>query len=391
MALLDTASLIVTPNGYKASKLYSIVPSDGTGDMAFSRTGNTATRVNSSGLIEGVNANIPRLDYTDGTCPKLLLEPQRTNLLTYSNNFDNADWVKGAITVTSSSGSSPDGTNNAFLIDATNNNGNIKEIKTVTSSTAYVFSFYAKRGTATNHKYSIYNQTGASEIIAPTSYYSQTNSSTWVRIIIPFTTPVGCTSVAVYTHRDSLATGTTLIYGAQLEAGTFATSYIPTTTASVTRNGDISNNVNLQTNSILGTTANTYFFDYTCPTESRAAAFFTTLHLSSVASNSLAMSMGSSSYSIRVYNGGTLLLNYTFPTNPINIKCALVYSISAGTLKIFLNGSLINTVTGLSFANYSNLTLNDANSASISARYLLNKLAIWKTALSDSECVTLTT
>ena len=52
MNLLDTASLVVTPNGYKASKLYSIIPSDGTGDMTFARTGDTATRVNSSGLIE---------------------------------------------------------------------------------------------------------------------------------------------------------------------------------------------------------------------------------------------------------------------------------------------------------------------------------------------------
>jgi hypothetical protein len=88
MNLLDTASLVVTPNGYKASKLYSIVPSDGTGDMTFARTGDTATRVNSSGLIESVTANKPRLDYLDSTCPKLLLEPQRTNLLTYSSDFD---------------------------------------------------------------------------------------------------------------------------------------------------------------------------------------------------------------------------------------------------------------------------------------------------------------
>ena len=51
MSLLDTASLIVTPNGYKEGKLYSVIPSDGSGDMSVTRA-TTATRVNSAGLVE---------------------------------------------------------------------------------------------------------------------------------------------------------------------------------------------------------------------------------------------------------------------------------------------------------------------------------------------------
>jgi hypothetical protein len=71
MSLLDTASLIVTPNGYKEGKLYSVIPSDGSGDMSVVRA-TTATRVNSAGLIE--------------------LVPY--NLVNYSEQFDNAAWVK---------------------------------------------------------------------------------------------------------------------------------------------------------------------------------------------------------------------------------------------------------------------------------------------------------
>ena len=71
MSLLDKASLIVTPNAYKENKLYSVVPSSGAGDMDVVRA-TTATRVNSAGLIEVV----PR------------------NLLTYSEQFDNAAWSK---------------------------------------------------------------------------------------------------------------------------------------------------------------------------------------------------------------------------------------------------------------------------------------------------------
>jgi hypothetical protein len=79
MSVYDDASLVLIPSGYKASKLYSVVPSDGTGDLSFSRS-TTATRINENGVRETVSINVPRIDFTGGGCGKLLLEPQRTNL-----------------------------------------------------------------------------------------------------------------------------------------------------------------------------------------------------------------------------------------------------------------------------------------------------------------------
>ena len=79
MSVLDQASLVLIPSGYKSGKLYSVVPSDGSGDLTFTRS-TTATRVNESGLIETVGINVPRIDFTGGGCGKLLIEPQRTNL-----------------------------------------------------------------------------------------------------------------------------------------------------------------------------------------------------------------------------------------------------------------------------------------------------------------------
>jgi hypothetical protein len=90
MSLLDKASLIVTPNAYKESKLYSVVPSSGAGDMDVVRA-TTATRVNSAGLIEVV----PR------------------NLLTYSNTFSNANWFKNNGTISGTLYSNPSGVVNA--------------------------------------------------------------------------------------------------------------------------------------------------------------------------------------------------------------------------------------------------------------------------------------
>ena len=80
-------SIAMIPSGYKASKLYSVLPTDGTGDFTTTRA-SIATRVNENGLIEEVASNVPRLDYSDGGCPSLLLEPQRTNLNTFSDPTD---------------------------------------------------------------------------------------------------------------------------------------------------------------------------------------------------------------------------------------------------------------------------------------------------------------
>ena len=99
MSLLDKASLIVTPNAYEESKLYSVIPNTTLGDMDVVRA-TTATRVNSAGLIEVV----PR------------------NLLTYSNTFSNAAWIKNSCTISANSIVSPDGIQNS------SNNCNKNEI-----------------------------------------------------------------------------------------------------------------------------------------------------------------------------------------------------------------------------------------------------------------------
>lgn len=77
--LFDSASLVITPNGVKTSKLYAIKPTDGTGDLTVIRA-TTATRVDENGNIVDVPANVARIDYSKGQ-PAILVEPQRTNLV----------------------------------------------------------------------------------------------------------------------------------------------------------------------------------------------------------------------------------------------------------------------------------------------------------------------
>jgi hypothetical protein len=79
MNLYDKASLIITPNAYKVSKMFSLKPTSGAGDFALARASN-ASRINSVGALESMANNVPRLNYPISGCPSWLFEPQRTNI-----------------------------------------------------------------------------------------------------------------------------------------------------------------------------------------------------------------------------------------------------------------------------------------------------------------------
>jgi len=152
------------------------------------------------------------------------------NLLTYSEDFSNVIWSKfGGISVSSNTTTAPDGTLTADTATITTANSHaLTQAVTVLANTQYTFSFYVLRGTATDLKYSVYNNTGAADIVASTSYYSQTSASTWTRISVTFTTPSGCTTASVYPIRDSASTGTAFVWGAQVERGSATSLYYPT-------------------------------------------------------------------------------------------------------------------------------------------------------------------
>ena len=261
-------SLALIPSGVKASKVYSVLPTNGTGDFDFTRSGN-ATRVNSEGLIELVTTNVPRLNYPliDGVvsgCPSLLLEPSRTNLVTFSEQFDNAGWTKQGLTITANSAVSPDGYTNADLLDdgtSASTQHWFFQGTTLANSTTYTLSLYAKYVSRQNMIINIFN--GASSqyvnyniqngtIVGSTGDVTASITSVgngWYRLTYTRTMAASGGS----NHRIGLADDTgsetytgsnkqTLIYGCQIEAGTYATSYIPTTTTTATRSAETCNN-----------------------------------------------------------------------------------------------------------------------------------------------------
>jgi hypothetical protein len=234
--------------------------------ITFTRA-SSATRTNSAGLIESVASDVPRFDYDPVTlAPKgLLIEEQRTNLLTYSEQFDDAAWVKNNVTVTPNTSAAPNGSLTADAVVATPAlTSHYVDTSAVSfiSGTPYTQSAYVKLLGPAGYRFRLRFNSVAFTVITSADFDLTTGTVTSTSgAITASTTAVGngwyrCSATATATATVSSdllmmlvsTTGSQSfsgddvsgydIWGAQLEAGAFATSYIPTVESQVTRAAD---------------------------------------------------------------------------------------------------------------------------------------------------------
>ena len=199
--------------------------------------GSTATRINKEGLIETVGSGEPRIDYKDDSKGALLLEPSRTNLVTYSEDF--SQWTNqssgtgSAPIITLNNIISPDGTQNADKIVFNKGTGVSTSDLSIISSNSFTsqtntVSFYIKADSP--QKIVVRNSTNWQLIDVTTEWQRISKTDNGGGVQIGLRDGYGISGVP--------DTATIYLWGAQAEASSYATSYIPTQGTAQTRLAD---------------------------------------------------------------------------------------------------------------------------------------------------------
>jgi len=337
----------------------------------------TTTTTGTAGILE----DTPRFDYSNGaSCPSLLLEGSRTNVIGQSEYFGGSYWTKSGANVVSGF-TSPEGLSNAYKLVATSNNGFIlKQDYPIVANAYYTNSIYLKR------------VQGLGQVTMRTvnnSIVNITLTNEWQR----FEASGISDSSTVFTHQIGLATAgdEIMIFGAQCEQGSYATSYIPnhSGTGTITRAADVLDGAG---------DVNTF-------NHSQGVLFLDVENVN--ATSAISISDDSSSNFIQIYldntslnpiryrasSGGTSQFDTSFAysldvSQPF--KIALRYS--TNNFSIWINGVKANEVlSGSTPVGLSTIEFYNIFGAGTKFDGKLKQILTFNTALSDADLATLTT
>ena len=356
-----------------------------------------------AGLLE----DEPRLDYSGGaTCPSLLLEPSRTQLIGQTEYY-NTYWSLARATINDNDTTSPEGKDNASALVENNTLGShplYKENISVNSSASYTLSVFIKKGSRdyfrinpTNGGSSVYFNINTGVVHSGTGKI-ESYGNDWFRCSTTWTTtgtnqavyiePSLDGSSASYLGNGSIAT---YIYGIQLEEGSYPTSYIPnhSGTGSVTRSRDQADNSSL--NPILGNGNISVMYDFIYDVVGREGSGQIFLLYSG--NNSLGIKgTQPTDRRLQLFSYGDFSGTIGFNEDvPYQTRHKVVFRVTGEVVELFYNGVKQNNTIDASALggvyNWSRIKLDPTNAILAG----LNQLAVFPTALTDSECIKLTT
>jgi molybdopterin-binding protein len=429
--LPSTPSLLIVPQFYKAGNLYQDVPpfvaEDSTMRFTVTRA-TTATRVNSSGLIASVASGVPRIDWLGQSCPALLVEPSGTNFARWVNQMTAQDTptASGGMTITTGSTDflAPDGTSGSitkYVGGAASGTSQYAYYSgggiTVTASGQHTFSLFVKRG-ATNPLtfcalgienyaggsgtiYSYFNLASGTALTAGASVQDYGNG--WYRLsTAPYTLAAGdLTGTLTFFMAEGNgdlswpASGalnlTAYTWGAQLETGSVATTYIPTTSGAVSRAADVISASGALVSGLIGQTEGTIYAEVDVRNWTASGRV-------------LAISDGTSDARVVIQVGANRTLqavvtaasgevaNIATASGQVNgiYKCAVAYA--SGDFAFYVNANQIGTDSSGAVPACNNVALGKIET-SASTNFLNDRIraaALYTTRLSNAQLAELT-
>jgi hypothetical protein len=335
--------------------------------------------------------NVPRLTYQNGGggCPSLLLEKQSTNYFPYSQSV--ADWYEpdDGVTLTSNTTDtvSPDGTYNASKITIV---GGSQRNYQITNSVSGVgtFSAYVKAGTSST--LALYTSSASLLIgynLSTLAVTQTTGTGTmtsvgngWYRITA--TNTLGANEVLQVLYTGN-ANETIYIWGFQVEASSYPTSYIPTTSASATRVADVATKTGIS--SLIGQTEGVLFADVDFKANTGEVGII--IEVNSGASNQRVLIYYSSTTILCFANAG--VFSYSQNTSE-RLKIAFAYK--SGDSALYVNGvQKAVSSSSLTYSGLSQLNIGSNYAFGQPTNSPTNQAALFKTRLTNAELASLTT
>ncbi len=388
--------------------------------VTFTRA-STATFVGSNGLIQTAAINAPRFDYDPVTLAAkgLLIEEQRTNLVTYSEQLDNVVWVKTAASVSANVTTAPDGLTTADNLIPSTASGvhSVRAVSaSVTAGATVTASIYAKAAGYGNFVYRVGNASGTAAFQVAVNITSGTigvpsafgtgatvasatitaSGNGWYRITLTGAI-TGLLAYAndVFVANSSGATsfagnGTSGIYlwGGQMEAASFATSYIPTVASTVIRSADVATMTGTNFSSWYNQTEGTFVASFQNVVDTVGGGKVVFSANDGTNNNRIAMITTSALVEGRIVVGGVA-------TNPAqraitpNAVAKSAIGAAAGNAAQFTNGVLNSQVTPSSIPTVNRLEIG-ANLASTFLNGHIRQISYYNTRLLNSQLQTLT-
>jgi hypothetical protein len=344
----------------------------------------TGTFVNSSGLIQSAAINVPRFDHDPLTltCKGLLIETTRSNLLRWSNpDVDNSAGVwgysAGGQVIRMGTTFAPDGVSAAPIYQHQFTSfAYVGQSVTLTAGVAYTYSCWAKRTagvSTTGNLLAVYSGSTGS-IVLPV--VGSGVSGDWQRFSFSFT-PVVTDSFLILLGSDQGNGSDFAYWGAQVEAGAFPSSHIPTTSATATRSADVCSISNYGFNPNGGTIAIEF--------DTAATGDFCPVHLGSPSNGTPHIQRSGSFYAANFGRAGSVI-NNSAASYPGSAKAA--YGYKAGNSAFSVNGVLVSNSDPNAFFNNGLALIGSSGAAYLNGR--ISRLRYYRTRLPNSALQALT-
>lgn len=357
----------------------------------------SATRVNKQGLIETVGSGKPRIDFTDNTSGHLLLEPSRTNKLPYSEDF--SEWSTSSGGSVSESQEGVGGSTDAFEFTS-DGSANSRIFYAISATGTHSFSVFAKKNTLdyislyanddNNSRvwYNLDNGTLGNQEGGGTGTIEDYGGG-WYRCTLKWNSS-NLVNVRIYNSNANDVFGGTLgsvyIQYAQLEAGSYPTSYIPTEGSSVTRVAETCNQI--PPSSIIGQTEGSAYFEYTCNGSDSSGQRIFVLRGDSYIDRIVIFDQAGK---IRIYvsDGGVLQLDATTNVDTVSThKVAFRYKLN--DFKLYIDGTAIVTDATFIVPTLNSVYVGTSEGFGGTLGGNVSDVKLYDTALSDSELQALT-